>query len=143
MQYRPMTEEDILRVIPLYIAYYNATGDEWTEETVYKQIHPVWSREDAMCLIAEEQGKAVGFLMGYFETYYDLTAYYLAEIVVAREFQNQGLGTQFMLELERQVKARGGAMIQLDAVNDAFHEHFYGKLNYNTCTNLVIKSKFL
>ncbi len=143
MRYHPMTEADIRRVIPLYIDYYNAGGDEWTEETVYKRIHQVWSREDSLCLIAEAGQSIAGFLMGYFEVFYDLTAYYLAEIVIAREFQNQGLGTQFMEELERQVKARGGAMIQLEAVNDAFHQHFYGKLNYKTCTNLVIKSKFL
>ncbi len=143
MNYRIMTEEDIRRVIPLYIDHYNAGGDGWTEETVYKRIHQVWSREDSLCLIAEEERGIAGFIMGSFETFYDLTAYNLAEILITRELQNQGFGTRFMLELERQVKALGGAMIRLDAVNDELHEHFYGKLNYNTCTNLVIKSKFL
>ncbi len=143
MQYRTMTEEDIRRVIPLYIDHYNAGGDAWTEETVYKRIHQVWSREDSLCLIAEEDGIIAGFAMGSFEEFYDLSAYNLVEIVIDHDLQNQGLGTQFMLELERRVKALGGAMIMLDAVNDALHEHFYGKLNYKTCTNLVIKSKFL
>ncbi len=143
MHCRTMTEEDIRRVIPLYIHHYNAGGDEWTEDTVYKRIHQVWSREDSLCLIAEKDGIIAGFAMGSFEAFYDLSAYNLVEIVIDHDLQNQGLGTRFMLELEKQVKALGGAMIMLDAVNDELHEHFYGKLNYKTCTNLVIKSKFL
>ncbi len=143
MQFRVMEESDIRRVIPLYISHYNGEGDEWTEEIVYKRIHQVWSREDSLCLIAELEGEVAGFCMGSFEEFFDLSAYNLEEILMAHPLQNQGLGTRFMEELERRVKALGGAMIQLCAVNDPFHEHFYGKLNYQTCTNLVLKSKFL
>lgn len=144
MTYRNMTEADILSVVPLYIDYYNThDGDSWTFDTTYKRIHEVWSRENAMCLIAEENGQILGFCMGYFSTYYDLTAYDLVEILIFGEHQNKGLGTTFMEELERRVKEKGGAMIQLESLNDAWHSHFYGKLGYRDCSNLVLKSKFL
>ena len=45
--------------------------------------------------------------------------------------------------IEAKVKELGGAMIQLEAVNDDMHNSFYGKLNYQNCTNLVLKSKWL
>lgn len=48
-----------------------------------------------------------------------------------------------MQELELQVKQNGGAMIQLQAVNDEMHERFYGKLEYKDCMNLKIKAKWL
>jgi hypothetical protein len=48
-----------------------------------------------------------------------------------------------MLELERRVKAMGAAMIQLQAVNDNMHEHFYGKLQYGNVRNFVLKVKGL
>lgn len=48
-----------------------------------------------------------------------------------------------MLELERQVKAAGAAMVQLQSVNDEMHSHFYGKLGYRDAKNLVLKSKLL
>lgn len=144
MTCRIMTENDIHAVVPLYIEHYNThEGGEWTEETTYKRIHQVWSREDSLCLLLEEGEKVLGFCMGYFEQYDDLQAYDLIEIVIAHEYQNQGIGTQFMEELERRVKNAGGAMIQLQAVNDDMHERFYGKLGYQTCNNLVPKSKFL
>jgi len=144
LQYKPLTVEQINDVIALYIDYYNTVdGGEWTKETTYKRIHQVWSREDAMCLILEDKDTILGFCMGYFSTYFDLTAYDLVEILIFGEHQNKGLGTAFMKELERRVTEKGGAMIQLESLNDAWHSHFYGKLGYQDCTNLVLKSKFL
>ena len=144
MQYRIMNEADIHRVVPLYMDYYNThEGGQWTEETTYKRIHQVWSREDSLCLILENDSSILGFLMGYFEQYDDLKAYDLVEIVIAHGYQHQGIGTAFMLELEHYVKDLGGAMIQLQAVNDSLHNEFYGKLNYRDCHNLIPKSKFL
>ena len=144
MQYRIMTEADIHRTIPLYIEHYNTYEDgTWTEETTYKRIHQVWSREDSLCLILEGEKEIIGFAMGYFEQYDDLKAYDLVELVISHNWQNQGIGTDFMLELERKVKELGGAMIQLQSVNDIMHNQFYGKLGYQDCNNLVLKSKFL
>ena len=144
MKYRIMKEDDIEKVVPLYIAYYNQhEGSEWTEETVTKRIHQVWSREDSYCLLWEDGNSVIAFAMGYFEQYDDCFAYDLVEIVVTSERQNTGLGSSFMMELEQQVKAKGAMLIQLQAVNDALHEHFYGKLGYQTATNLVLKSKIL
>ena len=116
MKFRLMNEEDINSVIPLYIEYYNKEDGEWTEKTVYKRIHQVLTREDSLCLICEEENGIVGFAMGYFE--------------------------QFD-ELANTAKEKGALNIQLEAVNDEFHEHFYGKLGYNTVSNLVLKTKIL
>ena len=141
---RIMTECDIERVIPLYMDHYNTYEDgAWTPEITYKRIHQVWSREDSLCLILERSGEAIGFAMGYFEQYDDIQAYDLVEILVAHEYQGGGIGTRFMELLETWVKERGGAMIQLDAVNDNMHNHFYGKLGYRDCNTLVFKSKWL
>ena len=144
MQYRTMTEADICSIVPQYMDYYNThDGDCWTFDTTYKRIHQIWSREDSLCLILEENGTILGFCMGNFSTYFDLTAYDLVEILIFSQHQNHGIGTAFMEELERRVKAAGAAMIQLESLNDAMHSHFYGKLGYQDCTNLVLKSKFL
>jgi len=144
MKYRMMEEADIESVLSLYIDYYNNhDGSCWTNETTYKRIHQVWSREDSYCLILEHDEAIAGFAMGYFEQYDDLIAYDLVEIVIAYAYQNKGLGTGFMLELERQVKSMGASMVQLQAVNDEMHNRFYGKLQYKDSSNLILKSKCL
>lgn len=143
-EFRRMTEEDIEKIVPLYIEYYNNNEDaEWTTETTYKRIHQVWSREDAYCLVWENKNDIVAFAIGYFEQYDDCFAYDLVEIVVVTHLQNKGYGSRFMKELETCVKDEGAMLIQLQAVNDDLHNHFYGKLGYKDASNLVLKTKIL
>ncbi len=143
-EFRRMTKEDIEKIVPLYIEYYNNNEDaEWTKETTYKRIHQVWSREDAYCLVWENKNDIVAFAIGYFEQYDDCFAYDLVEIVVATHLQNKGYGSRFMKELETCVKDEGAMLIQLQAVNDDLHNHFYGKLGYKDASNLVLKTKIL
>lgn len=144
MLYQVMTEEDIGRIIPMYLEQYNVYDDGcWTEETVYRRIHQIWAIEDSYCLLAEENGTVAGFLIGYFKQFDDLKLYHLEEIVIAHGRQGKGLGTELMRELEYRVKELGGAMISLDAVNDEQHERFYGKLGYGNVKNFVPKTKTL
>ena len=93
--------------------------------------------------MAFEGENVVAFAMGRMETFFDLTAYNLVEIVVTKNYQNKGIGTQMMLELEKRVKQLGVSLIQLSAVNDDMHEHFYGKLGYKNTTSMNSKGKFL
>lgn len=138
-----MHKEDISNVTPLYMEYWNGTGDSWTPELVYRRIWQIIGSPDSYAMIAQQENKIIGFAMGRFETFYDLTAYNLVEIIVASEYQNGGVGTDMMEELERRVKNMGAAMIQLYSVNDMQHEHFYGKMGYKDVLNLKLKSKFL
>lgn len=94
-------------------------------------------------MIAFDDDTPVGFAMGRFETFWDLTAYNLVEIIVATDYQNKGVGTMFMAELEQAVKSLGASMVQLESVADEFHDHFYGKLGYGDSSNMKLKSKFL
>lgn len=144
MKYRIMEESDIRKVVPLYMKYYNENEDgTWTEKTTTNRIHQVLTREDSYGLILESGDEIVAFAMGYFEQYDDCFTYDLVEIVVSGELQNAGIGTAFMMELEKRVKEKGAMLVQLQAVNDGLHEHFYGKLGYKTANNLVLKSKML
>ena len=91
--YRQMQKEDIAKITPLFIEYWNGTGDEWTPELVYSRVWQVLGSPDSYCMIAEDGDNTVGFAMGRFETFYDLTAYNLVEIIVATEYQKSGIGT--------------------------------------------------
>ena len=141
---RTMAENDIDRVVPLYMEHYNTYEDgAWTPETTHKRVHQVWSREDSLCMILERGREVLGFVMGYFEQYDDIQAYDLVEIVIAHAHQGKGIGTRLMGLIEAKVKDLGGSIIQLQAVNDGMHDRFYGKLGYQNCHNLELKSKWL
>lgn len=143
LHYRQMQANDIENVTPLFIQYWNHTGDCWTAELVRRRIWQTLGAPDSYCLIAECNEAAVGFALGRFETFSDMTVYNLAEIIVAEEYQNLGVGTSVMAELERRVKDMGAAMIQLICINDEMHAHFYGKLGYATSDPIRLKFKTL
>ena len=144
MIYRNMEEKDVDSVVDFYMGYYNRYEDGcWTKERARRRIHPICTREDACCVLAKEDGRLAGVVLGWFTQYDDLLAYDLHEIVVAKDCQNRGVGTALMGEMERRVKEAGGSMIQLQAVNDAMHEHFYSKLGFYTVNNLLLKAKML
>ena len=106
MHYRQLEITDLPQVAQLYMEYYNTHEDgEWTEHTTTKRIRQVLTREDSYCLVLEDGGNIIAFAMGYFQQYDDGFTYDLVEIVVSAEKQNQGIGSAFMAELEKQEKA--------------------------------------
>ena len=98
--------------------------------------------EDSYGLIFEKDNQVIGFAMGFFKQYDDIVGYTLEEIVIAKDFQNQGLGSQLLNELEQRVKEKGAACVELQAVNDEMHERYYGKAGYYTAENFVMKAKW-
>lgn len=141
--YREMTFKDVETVLPLYIGYYNTCeGGEWTDETAGKRIRQVLGMDGGWGLLLEEDGATLGFVMGYFKQYDDLTSFNLEEIVIEKDRQGAGLGSALLAETERQVRRLGAAGIELSAVNDEMHAHFYGKAGYGNAKNFVPKVKW-
>ncbi len=144
MNISEMSLADINCVLPLYIDYYNNHEEScWTEETARKRIHQVLSIEDSYSLVMkDDEGKAIGFVMGYFKQYDDIVGYTLEEIIISSENQNKGLGSTLLEELENRVKENGASCVELQAVSDEMHERYYAKAGYKNAVNFVMKVKW-
>lgn len=145
MQIDVMELTDIELVIPLYIDYYNNHEDGcWTEKTAKRRIRQVLKTEDSYSLIMRDsEGVVCGFAMGYYKQYDDILGYTLEEIVIAHRYQNKGLGSALLAELEFRAKKAGASCVELQAVNDEMHERYYGKAGYRNASNFVMKVKWL
>ncbi len=144
MNIRQMTADDVLAVVPLYLEHYNGKEDGcWTEETAFTRIRQVVCMEDSYSLVLLDEDRIIGFLMGYFKQYDDILGYTLEEILIAPSLQNQGIGSQFLSILEAHVREKGAALIELLAVNDDQHDHFYGKAGFHNTKSLIPKAKWL
>ena len=139
-----MDINDIDSVIPLYIDYYNTCEDGcWMETTAKRRIQQVLRIDDSYSLIMKDtNGEVRGFVMGYFKQYDDIVGYTLEEILISRKFQNKGLGSTLLAELETKVKEAGVSCIELQAVKDEIHEKYYGKAGYGDAKNFVMKVKW-
>ena len=55
MNYTPITEENIEKVVTLYMNHYNQhSGGCWTYEKAYKRIHQMVTMEDSLCMMQED-----------------------------------------------------------------------------------------
>ena len=143
MTIREMKLEDIELILPMYLSYYNEQeGGCSTAETAGKRIRQVLHMYDSYALLMEDDIDVIGFAVGYFKQYDDIVGYTLEEIVIAREHQNKGLGSSLLGELERRVREKGAACVELQAVNDEMHERYYGKAGYHNAKNFVMKVKW-
>lgn len=143
MYYEKMTERELDRVVSGYIDYYNgAEGGCWTRDKAYKRIHQVMTTEDSLCLVQyDDAGGMTGFAMGYYKVYDDLLGYFLEEIVIFREYQNQGYGSALLAKIEETVRENNAELIELLSVNDEHHAHFYQKAGFYTAKNLIVMGK--
>ena len=144
MSVREMSVDDINKVINLYIKYYNEIKKScWTEKTAFKRIHQVLTMEDSYSLILEDnENKAIGFAMGYFKQYDDVVGYTLEEIIIEYDEQNKGYGSKLLKAIEELAVKEGAACIELQAVNDKMHSHFYDKAGYLDSESFVNKVKW-
>lgn len=139
-----MIEKDLDIITSLYVRYYNENEKgSWTYEKAYKRIRQVLLTPDSYSLIQEVNGVYTGFLMGYIKEYDDLKSYFLEEVVIFKEFQDKGLGSLFIKELENQLQDMGVSLIELMSINDEKHRHFYEKLKFAKAANMTIMSKFI
>ena len=139
-----MSEKDLDLITSLYVKYYNENEDgSWTFEKAYRRIRQVLLTPDSYCLIQEINGLYTGFLMGFIKEYDDLKSYFLEEIVIFNEYQNKGLGSLFLKELESHLLEMDVRLIELMSVNDEKHRHFYKKFSFAKVSNLMIMSKFI
>lgn len=144
MNYFRMSEKDLDIITSLYVKYYNENEDgSWTYEKAYRRIRQVLLTPDSYCLIQEINGLYTGFLMGFIKGYDDLKSYFLEEIVIFNEYQNKGLGSLFLKELESHLLEMDVSLIELMSVNDEKHRHFYEKFSFAKVSNLMIMSKFI
>lgn len=142
MEYCKMKEENIDSVIRRYVSYYNdSEGGCWTYEKAWKRIHQIMTMEDSQCVIQYEHGNMTGFAMGYYKVFDDLTAYYLEEIVIFKNYQNQGYGAALLEEIEKMVKKKGAEHIEFICMKDEHHMHFYGKLGYYASERIALMGK--
>ena len=142
---REMKLSDVELVLPLYLDYYNTCEEcSWTMETAGCCIRQIVGMQDAYSLLMqEEDGTPIGFAMGYFKQYDDLVGYELEEIVIARKYQRQGLGSKLLACLEERVRQKGASCVELKAVKDEMHEQYYGKAGYQNVGNFILKVKWL
>lgn len=73
-------------------------SERWSEEAAYKRLNHFYRSEGFIGLVAENNGIS-GFVLGNTEPFLNSSWYYLREICVSHNWQNQGVGTKLLKHL--------------------------------------------
>ena len=129
--------QDLDTLINKYIIYYNDEGGRWTYNIAKIRLEQNFLTPSFYGVGLYDKSELLGFAIGCFKQYDDLLIYYLEEILVFKEYQNKGLGTKLLQELEFLVKKQGAEKINLSTTNEKKHQKFYSRLGFEKSDFLV------
>ena len=109
--------QDLDTLINKYIIYYNDEGGRWTYNLAKIRLEQNFLTPSFYGVGLYDKSELLGFAIGCFKQYDDLLIYYLEEILVFKEYQNKGLGTKLLQELEFLVKKQSAENINLSTTN--------------------------
>lgn len=124
---REAQSKDSKAIFPL--AKLMATSFEVRNPEFSESFREVMNKEDAVCLVAEVEGKIVAYLIGF-----DHVAFYangrvswVEEIYTLEEYRKKGIGRELMLKFEEWSLKRGAKLVALATRRAA---DFYESLGY-------------
>jgi aminoglycoside 6'-N-acetyltransferase I len=139
--FKELTLQDLNTLIKKYIIHHNAEGGSWTYELAEKRLKQIISTTSFYGIGLYNESELMGFAIGWFKQFDDIVVFYLEEILVFKEYQNNGLGTKMLQFLENSVKKQGVKKISLSTTYEENHQNFYSRLGYKKSDFLVPMNK--
>lgn len=122
----------------LYVSVFNSAPwhDAWTAEQSTRRLKEVLLTLGALGLGAFREGRLVGFLLGYRETWFTGTHYYLKEMCVGTEVQRTGIGGELIKALADRLRREGVERMYLLTAQDGPGAAFYAKHGFYKSTKM-------
>ena len=136
-EFKELTLEELDTVINKYINYYNFEGGKWTYESAKKRLKQIFLTPYFYGIGLYKESELLGLSIGWFKQFDDVQLFYVEEILVFREYQNKGLGSKILQELESLVKKQGAQKIDLSTTHEDIHQRLYSKLGYQKSNFLI------
>lgn len=127
MKYSTYNEEDIEGLAKAMSRAYSEApwNEQWNMERAIRRVNAILGNYESVGLVAEDDGKIIGGLLGFVDPYADEDFFYVSEIFVVPECKKHGIGRQLLKELETILKDKGISVVQLMSIEP--NEIFYGK----------------
>lgn len=142
-QLRENAAGDIAR---LFAGVFSATpwNDDWSDENQLRlYIHDLTGQDNSLTFGLYEGKIMTGVSMGHIRHWYEGTEYFIDEFCVAGERQGQGIGSQFMCEIEKACRDMGIVQLYLMTGKDTPAYGFYKKQGFEHCESTAAMGKRL
>ena len=145
MTYKNYEEKYLDKMIQIFINSFNAApwNDKWTPAVVEKRLLQIINTEGYQGLLAFEDDKMVGLILGVEEYTYQGREFVIKELCVDTATKGKGVGTSLLQELETRLQSQGYDKITLMTLKSSATLGFYKKQNYKETPTLVYMEKSL
>lgn len=143
MEFEPIKYSHLKDCSDLLVTVFNVSpwNETWSFETALKRLEDSYATPGFYGIIAVDGSKALGFALGYSETWYAGKNFYLKEMCVQSDKQRSGIGTEILDVLCRDLDKKGVDMIYLLTMRDSPAAAFYEKyeFSYSTSMSMMLK----
>lgn len=143
IKYKELTKEHINEIAEIYVSAFNSEpwNDDWTVETAAKRISQMMNCEGFDGLIASENEKILGMILGNHEYYYNGMHFHIKEFCVDLKLRGKGVGAQLIEEFTRRLVSKGIDEIILFTARGDGTEGFYKKHGFKSFKGVVMMGK--
>ena len=143
VKYEELTKEHIKEIAEIYVDAFNSEpwNDKWTIESASKRISQMINCEGFDGLVAYEDDKLIGMILGNHEYYYNGMHFNIKEFCVDLKLRGKGMGSKLFEEFIKRLKSRGIDEVILLTSKTAGTEGFYKKHGFKSCEGMVMMGK--
>lgn len=143
IKYKELTKEHINEIAEIYVRAFNSEpwNDVWTIESASKRISQMINCEGFDGLVAYEDEKMVGMILGNHEFYYNGMHFHIKEFCVDLTLRGKGAGSKLIEEFTKRLKNKGINEIILFTSRGDGTEGFYKKHGFESFEGMVIMGK--
>lgn len=135
MEIRLIQEEDLNIILPIFIEEWSRApyDEKWTEKTARLRLIEILqsSSQTSLCILIDN--KIIGFAFCRLITWFDGKHGVIEEMIIKKQFQNQGLGTALINAVEENFKRKAVVQIDLLSILGSHAFSFFNKYNFREC----------
>ena len=142
MEIKAIVEKDLKPISQLYVSVFTNPpwNEHWQYKWAYERLNWIDRSHNFVGLLSLDNDKINGAILGYFIPFKGKKGFKLVEFFVDTNYQNKGIGTKLLTQLELNLKDNYDFVSLLTARNtDA--ESFYLNRNYRRDDKLVLLEK--
>ncbi len=106
MEIRTIAQKDLKPISQLYVTVFTNPpwNEHWEYEWAYERLNWIYQSQGFIGFIAIDNNKFVGAILGDFIPYKGKKGFKIVEFFVDTNYQNQGIGTKLLRQLELNLK---------------------------------------
>ena len=139
MKIRTIAESDLNAISQLYVSVFSSSpwNEYWEYQWAYERLNWIYQSQGCAGLLSLDEDKIIGATLGYFVPFKGKKRFKVVEFFIDTNYQNRGIGTKLLRQLELNLKDNYDFVLLLTAKNtDA--ESFYLNRNYLRDDKLVL-----